>query len=124
MLRLLVLFGLLMAMGCTKKPHLKNFDALAFKGDKGGCKGLRASQIASLKLQKDELKAVLTNDIGAVFGKPDIERLDERNQKYYIYFLQAGPHCRGGIPADSAFAMRIRFSALGLATEVAFSEFD
>jgi hypothetical protein len=105
---------------CTKKPDLKGFNLEKWKADKGGCKGQRTSQVAELKAIKQELKGVSSNDILAYFGAPDIQRLSERNQEYFIYFVENGPHCGSLKPISNARAVVFRFSAIKLATEINF----
>jgi hypothetical protein len=107
-------------ISCTKKPDLKGFDVNTWKKDKGGCNGLRASQEADFKKLKQELKGVSSNDILSLFGPPDIQRLSERNQEYFVYFMEKGPHCGAIKPISDARTVIIRFSAIKLATEITF----
>jgi hypothetical protein len=117
--RLLILLPILL-LGCTKKPDLKGFDLIAWKADKGGCSNARTNQIVDLKAIKQELKGVSSNDIIALFGAPDIQRLSERNQEYFVYFLEKGPHCGSLKPISDAKSVIFRFSAIKLVTEVTF----
>jgi hypothetical protein len=48
------------------------------------------------------------------------EQLADRNQEYYIYYLETGPHCADIKTASPAKSMAFRFSAIGLATEITF----
>ena len=117
--RLLILLPILLS-DCTKKPDLNGFDLNAWKADKGGCTNARANQIVKLKALKQELKGVSSNDIIALFGAPDIQRLSERNQEYFVYFLEKGPHCGSLKPISDAKSVIFRFSAIKLVTEVTF----
>lgn len=92
----------------------------AWKKDVGGCKGQRTTQLPALKALKQELKSVSSNDILSLFGPPDIQRLSERNQEYFVYFLEKGPHCGALRPVSNARSVIFRFSAIKLATEVTF----
>ena len=105
---------------CTKKPDLKGFDLALWKSDKGGCKNIRFTQKEALKSLRNELKSVTENDIGELFGKPDLQRLGERNQEYYIYFLEPGDHCQKMNNKTQAKSVAFRFNAMGLTTEVTF----
>lgn len=116
---LLILLPILL-LGCTKKPDLNGFDLNAWKADKGGCTDVRANQIVRLKALKQELKGVSSNDIVALFGAPDIQRLSERNQEYFVYFLEKGPHCGSLKPISDAKSVIFRFSAIKLVTEITF----
>ena len=105
---------------CSKKPDLKGFDLNTWKQDKGGCNGLRISQEPAFKALKQELKGVSSNDIMDLFGPPDIQRLSERNQEYFVYFMEKGPHCGALKPISDSRSVIIRFSAIKLATEITF----
>ncbi|MES2797507.1 MAG: hypothetical protein V4683_16165 [Bacteroidota bacterium] len=105
---------------CSKKPKLDGFDLAKWTSDKGGCSGQRANQITELKGLKQELKGVSSNDILELFGQPDIQRLSERNQEYFVYYLEKGPHCGSLRPISDAKSVIFRFSAIKLATEITF----
>ncbi len=111
---------LLILFSCTKKPNLNGFDLATWKKDKGGCNELRIKQLDQLKVLKQELKGVSSNDIADLFGAPDIQRLSERNQEYFIYFMEKGPHCGSLKPISNAKSIIFRFSAVKLVTEVTF----
>jgi hypothetical protein len=113
-------FILLFFMACTKKPNLNGFDTTTWQNDKGGCSGKRSEQVLALKAIKQELKGTSANDIAALFGAPDIHRLSERNQEYYIYFLEKGPHCGAIKPISNAKSVIFRFSAIKIVTEITF----
>ena len=115
-----VLLGLILFSSCTKEPDLAGFDVEAFKQDKGGCLGTRAKQVDWLKTHKENLKAVSSNRLEELIGRPDIQQLADRNQEYYIYFLETGPHCEKLTQPSNAPSIAFRFSAIGLATEVTF----
>ncbi len=115
-----ILGAVLLVLSCTKKPDLQGLDLKIWKSDKGGCKGLRAGQIPKLRLLKQELKGVSSNDILDLFGQPDIQRLAERNQEYFIYFMEKGEHCGSLRPVSNAKSIIFRFSAIKLATEITF----
>lgn len=91
-----------------------------FKMDRGGCNGDRMQQIAWLKTHKMTWKGVSSNDMEDILGKPDIQQLADRNQEYYIYFLERGDHCAKITNPSQAKTMAFRFSAIGLATEITF----
>jgi hypothetical protein len=114
------LFLALTFFSCTKQPNLKGFNLDRWRADRGGCRGQRKAQADQIRALRDELKGVSANDFAALFGKPDINQLADRNQKYYIYFLEPGPHCQDMKNASTARSVAIRFSAIGLATEVTF----
>lgn len=116
----ILVFGLFFMVGCGKNVDLGNFDSQVWIADKGGCKGQRASQITELKTIKKNLKGLSSNDFLTNFGSPDIQRLSQRNQEYFVYFLENGPHCNTLRPVSNAKTMVVRFSAIKLATEISF----
>lgn len=119
--QLLMLAGLIISAGsCTKKPNMNGFDLDSWKKDRGGCLGNRAKQVPELKVLKQELKGTSANDLTEIFGAPDIHRLSERNQEYYIYFLEKGPHCGSLKPISNAKSVIFRLSAIKLVTEITF----
>jgi hypothetical protein len=115
-----IIFLFIFAFACTKKPNLKGFDLATWQKDRGGCQGLRTSQIVELKALKQELKGTSANDIADLFGAPDLHRLSERNQEYYIYFLEKGPHCGSLKPISNSKSVIFRFSAIKIVTEITF----
>ena len=115
-------FIIFLFASCTHKPDLNGLDVALFKNDRGACKGDRLQQIAWLKANKVTWKAVSSNDVEDILGKPDIQQLADRNQEYYIYYLETGPHCADIKTASSAKSMAFRFSAIGLATEITFQK--
>jgi len=121
MKNLLLIFCLaFLAFSCTQQPDLAGFDADAFKLDRGACQNSRKTQIDWLKSHKSTWKGVSSNDVEGFLGKPDVQQLADRNQEYYIYYLEAGPHCTDIKTASPAKSMAFRFSAIGLATEITF----
>jgi hypothetical protein len=111
---------ILLLASCTKKPDLKGLDVALFKNDRGACKGVRTQQIEWLKSNKMTWKGVSSNDVEDILGKPDIQQLADRNQEYYIYFLDKGEQCEKITNPSQAKSMAFRFSAIGLATEITF----
>jgi hypothetical protein len=118
----ITLICLTVVVACTKKADLNGLNMEQWRNDKGGCKGQRALLVSAIKAQKNTLKGVTANDIGELFGTPEVHRLDQRNQEYYVYFLEKGPHCGQIKPISNAKSLMFRFNALGLTTEVTFQE--
>jgi hypothetical protein len=114
----LLFFSILLVSACTHQPDLSGFDAEAFKMDRGACAGKRGQQLAWLKAHKMNFKGVSSNNLDDLLGKPDIQQLADRNQEYYIYFLEPGVHCDR--KPSQAQSIAFRFSAMGLATEITF----
>lgn len=117
---LIILFGSLLGFGCTNKANLGNFDIASWRADIGGCNTFRTSNIEELKKLRQQFKGMTGRDLSDLMGRPDIQRLDERNQEYYVYFLEKGPHCGSLKPVSDAKSIIFRFSAINLCTEVTF----
>jgi hypothetical protein len=113
-------FIIFLLASCTHKPELNGLNVALFKKDRGGCNGDRVKQIAWLKSNKMTWKGVSSNDVEDILGKPDIQQLADRNQEYYIYFLESGEHCAKITNTSRSKTMAFRFSAIGLATEITF----
>ena len=123
-MRILIALALLLFLfsSCTHQPDLAGFDVDAFKGDRGGCAGTREKQIDWLKTHKMTWKGVSSNDLEDILGKPDIQQLADRNQEYYIYYLEKGPQCEAIKNPSKARTMAFRSSAMGLTTEITFQQ--
>ncbi len=115
---LFFILSVFLITACTHQPDLTGFDAESFKQDRGGCQGQRSNQIEWLKAHKMELRGTTSNHMEDILGKPDIQQLADRNQEYYIYFLEPGPHCNQ--QTSQAKSIAFRFSAMGIATEITF----
>lgn len=113
---------LIVSVSCTNQPDLAGFDVEAFKNDRGSCAGTREKQIDWLKTHKMTWKGVSSNDLEDILGKPDIQQLADRNQEYYIYYLEKGSHCEKNEKPSAARTMAFRFSAMGLTTEITFQQ--
>jgi len=113
-----VLFFLLIVNGCGKSlPELENLDLNAWKNDKNACGEYRSNNIQTIQSQKEKLLALDESQIIELLGRPDRNELYKRNQKFYYYYLKAGPVCSNALDKTSRLA--IRFNATGLAKEVA-----
>ena len=70
----------------------------------------------ALDREKGKLLALKQMQIVSLLGKPDVNELYSRNQKFFHYFVEPGPSCAAS--SDSAVQLVIRFNAVGLAKEV------
>jgi hypothetical protein len=113
--------GLLACGPSEKEIKLeKMLDLVAWKADRGGCNNRRSLMIDSLKAAKETIRGIDINAITAMMGKPDMQLLTSRNQKYYIYCLEPGTHCQDIRQGTKARTIALRFSALGIVTEITF----
>jgi hypothetical protein len=112
----------LFCISCTKQPKLEGLNLEKWKADKGGCTGERTQAIDKLKALKEEIRGVSSNDLDDYLGRPDVQQLADRNQEYYVYYLEKGTHCETLQKPSDALSMAVRFSAMGMATEVTFQK--
>lgn len=107
-------------LSCQPKPIDlgKGFDSEVFRSDRNACKGKRILQKAILVSAKDSLLGHSENELFSTLGRYDLQMLDKRNQKVFIYFLEAGPQCDSK-PTEAA-SMAIYFNATKLVKEVTF----
>ena len=118
---LLYVFLLLGACHPEQSEQLrKAFDLAQWQADRGGCKGIRTNMIEQVKAAELLIKGLTQNEIADLMGKPDRQQLAERNQKFYVYFLEKGEHCQDNKQVTNARSVAFRFSAIGLVTEVTF----
>lgn len=118
---LFISLGILLVLNsCTKKPDLTGFDLALFKSDPGACQNQRIKTLDWLKNHKFNFQGTSSNDLIEILGKPDIQQLADRNQEYYIYFLEPGIHCQEKTKKSMAYSLAFRFSAIGLVTEITF----
>jgi hypothetical protein len=113
-LSLLLLVSLV--TGCGKPlPTLEGFDKEAWITDPKGCLGKRKAMTERVRSEKEKLLALDEMKIVALLGKPDVNQLYKRNQKFYHYYIDDSSQC-GGVGGTSS-KLVIRFNAMGLATE-------
>ncbi len=115
---LVLLVGL---VSCSPPPdQFGRLDLRKWRGDRGGCNGVRASILPDFRAEIQNLKGKRVDVIGELLGRPDINEIADRNQKFYIYFLEKGPQCDKPGAKSTSRSVAIRMSAIGLATEITF----
>jgi hypothetical protein len=112
---LLSVFVVLLA-GCSNPlPQLDGVNLDVWKEDHKGCLRKRPAFEQSLRDQRGKLKGLSEMDVVTLLGKPDMNVLSERNEKYYHFFLTPSPECNLG---DTTFTqLIIRFNAVGISKE-------
>ncbi len=107
---------------CGPAPDkIGKLDLVKWRADQNGCQNIRAKQINDFKaIQQTEIKGRSANELGDLLGNPDRQQLADRNQKYYVYFIGRGPHCTDRTNLTNSPTVAIRFSAMGIATEVTY----
>jgi outer membrane protein assembly factor BamE (lipoprotein component of BamABCDE complex) len=116
-MRYRILLLAIVAISCSRPiPKLDNINLNTWKNDRDACKGHRSSMINSIKSQTNKLKGLDEMQIIKILGKPDVNELYKRNQKFFFYYLEPGKPCgNDSIPASR---LQVRFNAVGLAKEV------
>lgn len=103
--------------GCGSPKQLEGFDSAAWKSDRMGCQGTRKSMRDQSDAIRLQLRGLSQDEVLDVLGRPDFQRLYERNQKFYVYFVEPGPQCEGKADASQARTLILRLSAIELVTE-------
>src|SRR6187551_3742403 len=104
---------------CGKSlPTLDGIDLKAWNEDKNGCSGKRLRMEESIVAQHEKLLALGELQIVELLGKPDVNELSKRNQKFFYYYLQSAKECNNGDSTLTPKRLAIRFNAMGLAKEV------
>ena len=104
----------------SKEINLGDFDMETFKKDRGACNGKRTAMIADLKKLQPNILGLSERQIFSSIGRYDFQILDRRNQRYFIYFLEKGPHCEQIQKPSQAQTMALKFNAVGLVKEITF----
>lgn len=119
----LLLLMMLLTISCKKGIDIPNFDEKAFQQDKKGCSGTRENMREELFNITSQLKGLSQEQIKATLGKPDQQELAERNQKYFVYFIEPSIDCPKNTSEEEPLTMFIRFSALNRSTEISFKNY-
>ncbi|WP_420149328.1 hypothetical protein [Spirosoma sp.] len=107
--------------GCSSAPDtFGKLNVKKWRSDRGGCNGIRATLVTDFKAEVQNLKGQSANALTDILGRPDINQIADRNQKFYIYFLEKGPQCDQPGAKSNSQSVAIRMSAIGLATEITF----
>jgi hypothetical protein len=119
-LLLIPIISITLITSCKNKIELQEFDTARWIADKGGCTGDRKELALELVKIKSRFKGHSSDDVVATLGKPDKEDLHSRNQKFYYYFIEPGPHCTNKYLKSESDVVTFRISAMNRVTEVNF----
>jgi hypothetical protein len=128
MLATLVALSLLVTLlidGCgskRKERKLEAFDSERWASGRNGCEGNRLEMKDDLLRMKYQMRGLDTQELVQLLGRPDATQLSDRNQKYYIYYLEPGPDCTQ--PAADPLSLFVRLSAVGIANEFTLRNFS
>ena len=125
--KLLTFIGLLgpLLAGCGTSSRrewamARHFPAEAWQRDRRGCAGERQQLVAALDSLRRDLRGFSQDEIVEVLGRPDAQRLEPRNQKLFVYFLEKGPQCQQPTTESPARTVAVRFNATGYVTEITY----
>lgn len=108
-------------VGCSSPPDkLGALDLVKWRGDRNGCGNVRYTLQKDLKSVQGQLKGKFADDVGKILGRPDIHQLGERNQKFYVYFLEKGAQCDNIAGKSNAAKLILKFNAVGLLSEITY----
>ena len=123
MTRCIIIFSLFILGSCSSQPDkLGKLDLKKWRGDRGGCEGGRTAIAADFKAEQRQLMGKFIDDVGTILGRPDIHQLGERNQKFYVYFLEKGPQCEDMKLKSKAKKVILKFNAVGLLSEITYQD--
>ena len=123
MTRWIIIFSLFILGSCSSQPDkLGRLDLKKWRGDRGGCEGGRTAIAEDFKAEQKQLMGKFIDDVGTILGRPDIHQLGERNQKFYVYFLEKGPQCEDIKLKSKSKKVILKFNAVGLLSEITYQE--
>ncbi|WP_206019640.1 hypothetical protein [Runella sp. SP2] len=112
-------FLLLAMTNCTPPPDkIGTLDLKKWRSDRGGCEGIRKNQLGDFKKIEAQLLKKHIDEVGQLLGRPDIHQLAGRDQKFYVYFFEKGPHCNDITKKSEGPKVILRFNAIGYLAEV------
>jgi hypothetical protein len=116
----LILAGML---SCSSQPEkLGKLDLKKWRSDRGSCNGLRTTLVNDFKAEQKQLMGKFADEVGEILGRPDVHQLGERNQKFYVYFLEKGTHCDNIEAPSKSSKVILKFNAIGLLSEITYQE--
>ena len=110
--------GLLLLLACNNSTQLTGIDKERWAEDPNGCKGLRMEMYDDLKKNLENIKGSTQTELVELLGKPDMNELYKRSQKFFIYHLSPHKSCNSDTTVTDNVYLSIRFNAMGLAKEV------
>jgi hypothetical protein len=107
--------GICLTFCSNPLPRLEGIDLDTWKEDRKGCLRKRPAFEQNLRDQRTKLRGLSEMAVVELLGRPDMNVLSERNEKYYHYMITPSPDCKLG---DTTFLQLIvRFNAVGISKE-------
>jgi len=115
------LLGLLLGVAaCQNTTEFEGFATATWKSDRMACTGKRQQMKEDFEKIRQKLKGLNQMEVVDVLGKPDLQRLDDRNMKSYLYFLEPASTCPSG-RADAQVVI-LRFNAVDRVLEITYEQ--
>ncbi|MES2732610.1 MAG: hypothetical protein V4714_12710 [Bacteroidota bacterium] len=123
----LFLLWIVVVTGCHSSSKFdwvasRHFKAEAWQQDKLGCLGQRDKLKQAFEAIRRDLRGSSQDEIIELLGKPDIQKLQTRHQKFFVYYLENGSQCQNPEASSQARTVVIRFNAIGYASEITYSQ--
>jgi hypothetical protein len=99
---------------------IPGFDPAAWRRDVYACQNQRARQLPAINAHREVLYGTRTDDIDALFGRPDEEELNEQTEKTYYYYIEPGLQCEPRHQRSAANKLTIHFGPTGIVTAVLY----
>lgn len=112
----------LLFISCQGNVEIEGFDGEAWRSDKKACKGIRQQMEPTLKDVKSQFKGLSEYKILEILGKPDQQELYERNQRFFMYFIDPAAECKNTANIANQTKLVLRFSATGRVSEIMIDE--
>lgn len=120
--RCYLLISLFSALACNPPKTIEGFENAGWKKDKMACSGIRERMATDFEQVRKKLIGLSQDEIIDVLGMPDLQRLDTRNQKFFLYYVAAGNQCQDGKVLSVARKIAVRFNATGYVSEVTYQQ--
>ncbi|UZR95123.1 hypothetical protein [Chondrinema litorale] len=112
------LFLLTVLSACTgQRISEEAFSSNTWRQDKKGCNGERLEIKEEFDTIKEQLIGLSETETRNFLGAPDKVQLFERNQKFYIYYLEPGAQCEGKEGKEGK-SYHIRFNSINQVNEI------
>ena len=116
-LKLYNLIPLLCFIACNSNNPLNDSNLELWKSSDADCNGNRLEVLESILENKSYFTGMSQEEVKNVLGKPDRHELYNRNQKFFIYYLQA-PDCQNAVSDEKFKHLSLRFNSLGKLSEM------
>lgn len=102
------------ANSCSiSQKEFTKIDSNSWKSDTSGCSGYRLDNYNEVIDEKDVILGLNESQLKSLLGAPNQINLYNRGQKFFVYYVECHDPS-----SSSTKSIRIRFSAIGFASEV------